>query len=37
MKECLRKYKPDLVVLQEVKQEKIVPLLRSIVGKDLSS
>lgn len=38
MRECIRRYKPDFLVLQETKKEKFVPLLiRSIVGRDLSS
>lgn len=38
VKECCRKYKLDLLVLQETKKEKISPwLMRSTVGRDLSS
>lgn len=36
MKECFREYKPDLVILQETKKEKIVPhLIWSLAGGDL--
>lgn len=38
VKECIRKYKPNLVVLQEMKKEKIIPLLiRSTLGCNLFS
>lgn len=38
MKECIRKFKPDLVVLQETMKERVSPMLtRSTVGWDLSS